>query len=111
MVAFENFENVATMEHKSGTDEASRQESFNNMIQRKSLEPVQEEFIESEADTPIMLPSVVRDVANENKSNQSQKETSSPGIPDKRKNRTDSRNQRDDTQKNFNTINTGNGGS
>ena len=32
MVAFENFENVATLEHKSGTDDASRQESFNNMI-------------------------------------------------------------------------------
>jgi len=64
MIAFENFENVATMEHKSGTDEVSK-ESYNNMIARKSLEPVQEEFIESEADTPIMLPSVVREVSND----------------------------------------------
>ena len=66
MIAFENFENVATMEHKDGTDEVSK-ESYNNMIARKSLEPVQEEFIESEADTPIMLPSVVREVSNDNK--------------------------------------------
>ena len=68
MIAFENFENVATMEHKDGTDEASK-ESYNNMIARKSLEPVQEEFIESEADTPIMLPSVIREVSNDNKNN------------------------------------------
>jgi hypothetical protein len=66
MIAFENFENVATMEHKDGTDEVSK-ESYNNMIARKSLEPVQEEFIESEADTPIMLPSVVREVRKKKK--------------------------------------------
>ena len=28
------------------------------MLQRKSLEPVQEEFIESEADTPLIFPEV-----------------------------------------------------
>lgn len=28
------------------------------MMQRKSLEPVQEEFIESEADTPLFFPDV-----------------------------------------------------
>ena len=39
MIAFENFENVATMEHKDGNDDASK-ESYNNMIARKSLEPV-----------------------------------------------------------------------
>ena len=67
MIAFENFETVATMEHKDGTGDEASKESYNNMIARKSLEPVQEEFIESEADTPIMLPSVVREVSNDNK--------------------------------------------
>jgi hypothetical protein len=53
MIAFENFENVATTEVHSKADEHSHEEAYKLMLQRKSLEPVLEEFIESEADTPL----------------------------------------------------------
>jgi hypothetical protein len=56
MIAFENFENVATTEVLSRSDQLSQQEAYKLMVQRKSLEPVQEEFIESEADTPLIFP-------------------------------------------------------
>jgi hypothetical protein len=58
MIAFENFENVATTEVASKSDQISQQEAYKLMLQRKSLEPVQEEFIESEADTPLVFPEV-----------------------------------------------------
>jgi len=58
MIAFENFENVATTEVHSKADDHSQQEQYKAMLHRKSLEPVLEEFIESEADTPMMLPNV-----------------------------------------------------
>ena len=53
MIAFENFENVATTEVHSKTEDNSHEEAYKLMLQRKSLEPVLEEFIESEADTPL----------------------------------------------------------
>ena len=49
MIAFENFENVATTEVHS-KDENSIQDKL--MIQRRSLEPVLEELMESDFDTP-----------------------------------------------------------
>jgi hypothetical protein len=58
MIAFENFENVATTEVASKSDQYSQQEAHKMMMQRKSLEPVQEEFIESEADSPHIFPEV-----------------------------------------------------
>lgn len=59
MIAFENFENLATTEVHSKADENSTQEHYKLMQQRKSLEPVLEEFIESEADTPVNFPNVI----------------------------------------------------
>ena len=42
------------------------------MQQRKSLEPVLEEFIESEADTPVTFPNVIpKDIKNSAKSHRS----------------------------------------
>ena len=38
MIAFENFENVATVEVKSENN--GQQENYNMMVQRRSLEPV-----------------------------------------------------------------------
>lgn len=57
-ISFENFENVATTEVPSKTAQISQQEAYKLMLQRKSLEPVQEEFIESEEDAPVILPEV-----------------------------------------------------
>ena len=65
MIAFENFENVATVEVKSENNGA--QENYNMMVQRRSLEPVQEEFIESEADTPITFPNVFKEATKDEK--------------------------------------------
>jgi len=57
MIAFENFENVAQNEmHK--VDDQNLDNNYKPLMQRKSLEPVLEEFIESEADTPMMFPIV-----------------------------------------------------
>lgn len=72
MIAFENFENLATTEVHSKADENSTAEHYKMMQQRKSLEPVLEEFIESEADTPVTFPNVMtappKDVNNAAKS-------------------------------------------
>lgn len=53
MIAFENFEKVTQSEVQSlsKADEESQQ-AYKLMLQRKSLEPVLEEFLESEVDTP-----------------------------------------------------------
>jgi len=42
----------------SKIDDKNLDNNFKPLVQRKSLEPVLEEFIESEADTPMMFPIV-----------------------------------------------------
>jgi hypothetical protein len=42
----------------SKLDDKNFDNNFKPLMQRKSLEPVLEEFIESEADTPMMFPIV-----------------------------------------------------
>ena len=69
MIAFENFENVATVESINKSDTGNGQpDNYNMLLQRRSLEPVQEEFIESEADTPITFPNVFKESKKEDKS-------------------------------------------
>jgi hypothetical protein len=51
MIAFENFENVTTDSHQKSDEES--QQAYKMMVARKSLEPVLEEFLESEVDTPL----------------------------------------------------------
>jgi hypothetical protein len=54
MIAFDNFETVtgADAQSKVNVDDESQQ-AYKLMMQRKSLEPVLEEFLESEVDTPL----------------------------------------------------------
>lgn len=58
MIAFENFESVAQADMHSKLNDKNFDNNFKPLMQRKSLEPVLEEFIESEADTPMMFPIV-----------------------------------------------------
>jgi len=57
MISFENYEKVSTeMNHSINLQNTKEYNA--PMVERRSLEPVPEEYIESEADTPLGLPLV-----------------------------------------------------
>ena len=57
MIAFENYEKIAATDIYSKTEQMDA-ENYRQMLQRKSLEPVLEEYIEDDAEAPLMFPQV-----------------------------------------------------
>lgn len=70
MIAFENFEAKAVFDIHSKNE--AHYEQYKNLIQRRSLEPVFEEFLEEDPDTPVILPDVVKESAKQVTENPSQ---------------------------------------
>lgn len=80
MIAFENFENKAQFDVHSKNE--AQYEQYKTLIQKRSLEPVIEEYIEEEPDAPVILPEVVKEKVGVNDGNTSHHE--SPHILNKR---------------------------
>jgi protein phosphatase 2C family protein 2/3 len=59
MIAFENFEAKAVFDVHSKNE--AHYEQYKSLIQRRSLEPVVEEFLEEDPDMPVILPDVVKE--------------------------------------------------
>lgn len=80
MIAFENFELKAQWDIHSKNE--AQYEQYKTLIHKRSLEPVMEEYIEEEADTPVILPDVVKEAAKMQNENAHQQD--SPHMLNKR---------------------------
>ena len=80
MIAFENFEIKAVFDVHSKN--AAHYEQYKSLIQRRLLEPVVEEFLEEDPDTPVILPDVIKEATKQVADNGSQQE--SPNLVNKR---------------------------